>query len=125
MRLELGDKGLDDSVLCEIRSRVVEGGTESQLFETMMEQFKKKGLLAARGKQAPIQPMSWRQFERSTGRGMQARCCATRDRPGCGDAETVTLEAIGEASWLTILPASPNLVSEISLGQCFPRLVKN
>ena len=84
---------MDDSVLCEIRSRVVEGGTESQLFETMMEQFKKKGLLAARGKQAPIRPMSWRQFECSTGRGS----CATRERPDCGDAETVTLEAIGEA----------------------------
>ncbi len=51
LSLKLEDRGFDDSVLSEFRARLLEGGAEGLLFETMLEQLKGKGLLKARGKQ--------------------------------------------------------------------------
>ena len=49
--LELTDPGFNFSVLSEFRSRLVEGRAESLLFEKMLDQFKLRGLLKAKGKQ--------------------------------------------------------------------------
>jgi transposase len=49
--LELEDTGFDDSVLCEFRARLVEGSIERSLLDVLLERFKEKGLLKARGQQ--------------------------------------------------------------------------
>lgn len=49
--LELTDPGFDFSVLCEFRSRLVTGGAEQQLLDTLLKQLKERGWLKERGKQ--------------------------------------------------------------------------
>ena len=49
--LSLEDPGFHYSVLSEFRDRVIAGGAEAQLLNTMLERFKEKGLLKARGRQ--------------------------------------------------------------------------
>ena len=49
--LELTDSGLDASVLSEFRSRVVVGGVEQVLLDTMLARFRDRGLLKAGGRQ--------------------------------------------------------------------------
>lgn len=49
--LRLEDTGFDFSILSDFRKRVIEGGAEQRLLEDMLEQFKEKDLLKARGRQ--------------------------------------------------------------------------
>src|SRR5215210_3042583 len=49
--LELTDSGFHFSVLGEFRARLVAGGAEHLLLDTMLERFKARGLVKARGKQ--------------------------------------------------------------------------
>src|SRR3982751_3766406 len=49
--LELTDLGFHFSVLGEFRARLVAGGAEHLLLDTMLERFKARGLVKARGKQ--------------------------------------------------------------------------
>src|ERR687893_2171102 len=49
--LELTDSGFHFSVLTEFRARLVAGGAEPLLLDTMLERFKARGLVKARGKQ--------------------------------------------------------------------------
>jgi len=49
--LELTDPGFDFSVLSEFRARLIAGGVEHQLLDTMLAQFKKRGWLKERGSQ--------------------------------------------------------------------------
>lgn len=49
--LELTDSGFDFSVLCEFRARLMAGGAEQQLLDTLVKQFKERGWLKERGKQ--------------------------------------------------------------------------
>ncbi len=49
--LELTDPGFHFSVLTEFRARLVAGGAEHLLPDTMLERFKARGLVKARGKQ--------------------------------------------------------------------------
>lgn len=49
--LRLDDPGFDFSVLSEFRDRVIAGGAEHQLLDDMLERFKGRGLLKARGRQ--------------------------------------------------------------------------
>lgn len=51
LSLELTDAGFDYSVLSEFRDRLIAGNAEQLLLETMLERFKEKGLLKARGRQ--------------------------------------------------------------------------
>lgn len=51
LALPLDDPGFDASVLCEFRSRLLAGGAEMQLFETLLSLLREQGLLKARGKQ--------------------------------------------------------------------------
>jgi transposase len=51
LSLELTAPGFDASVLSEFRSRLVAGSAEQTLLDTMLERFKAKGLLKARGRQ--------------------------------------------------------------------------
>lgn len=51
LALELTDPGFDASVLCDFRTRLLAGGAEQRLFETMLVLFKEQGLLKARGRQ--------------------------------------------------------------------------
>src|SRR5919199_867576 len=49
--LELTDPGFHFSVLTEFRARLIAGGAEHLLLDTMLERFKARGLVKARGKQ--------------------------------------------------------------------------
>ncbi len=49
--LELTDPGFHFSVLAEFRARLVTGGAEHLLLDRMLERFKARGLIKARGKQ--------------------------------------------------------------------------
>ena len=49
--LELTDPGFHFSGLAEFRARLVAGGAEPLLLDTMLERFKARGLVTARGKQ--------------------------------------------------------------------------
>jgi transposase len=51
LSLELEDRGFHYSVLSEFRTRLIEGGVERMLFDTLLECLKGQGLLKARGKQ--------------------------------------------------------------------------
>lgn len=51
LALELTDPGFDASVLCDFRARLITGGAEQRLFETMLVLFKEQGLLKAKGRQ--------------------------------------------------------------------------
>jgi transposase len=51
LRLELEDLGFDFSVLCEFRSRLLQGGGEALLFEKLLAHAKDQGWLKARGRQ--------------------------------------------------------------------------
>lgn len=51
LRLELEDLGFDFSVLCEFRSRLLQGGGEALLFEKLLAHAKEQGWLKARGRQ--------------------------------------------------------------------------
>src|SRR3954469_24430043 len=49
--LELDDPGFDHSVLCEFRSRLLEGGAEERLLGRLLDACRARGLLKARGRQ--------------------------------------------------------------------------
>src|ERR671929_1487785 len=49
--LELEDPGFDHTVLSEFRSRLVESGAERLLLDVLLERFRQRGLLQARGRQ--------------------------------------------------------------------------
>jgi transposase len=49
--LELADPGFDHSVLCEFRSRLLEGGAEERLLHKLLDACWARGLLKARGRQ--------------------------------------------------------------------------
>ena len=49
--LELTDPGFDYSVLSEFRTRLIAGGAEQQLLDTLLAGFKAHGLVKARGRQ--------------------------------------------------------------------------
>src|SRR3954470_18308654 len=49
--LELADPGFHFSVLTEFRTRLVAGQADHLLLDTMLERFKERGLVKARGKQ--------------------------------------------------------------------------
>jgi transposase len=51
LSLELTDPGFDASVLSEFRTRLVAGSAEQALLDVMLEHFKAKGWLKARGRQ--------------------------------------------------------------------------
>src|SRR3954464_6785735 len=49
--LELADPGFDHSVLCEFRSRLLEGRAEERLLGKLLDACRARGLLKARGRQ--------------------------------------------------------------------------
>jgi transposase len=49
--LELEDAGFDFSVLSELRDRLLQGELEQRLLDELLERFRERGLLKARGKQ--------------------------------------------------------------------------
>jgi transposase len=49
--LELGDAGFDFSVLAEFRGRLLSGGAEGRLLETLLGRFRQHGLVKPRSKQ--------------------------------------------------------------------------
>jgi transposase len=51
LSLELTDDGFNFSVLSEFRTRLLENGAETRLFQIMLEGFQERGLLKGRGKQ--------------------------------------------------------------------------
>lgn len=51
LALALNDPGFDFSVLCKFRARLLAGGNEMRLFDTMLAHLKTQGLLKVRGRQ--------------------------------------------------------------------------
>jgi transposase len=51
LSLELTDPGFDAAVLCEFRARLLAGGAEGLLLDALLERFRQRGLLRARGRQ--------------------------------------------------------------------------
>jgi len=51
LSLELDDPGFDASVLCEFRSRLLEGEDERLLFDHLLDRFREMGLVKTRGNQ--------------------------------------------------------------------------
>lgn len=51
LALPLDDAGFDASVLCEFRTRLIEGKADTLLFEKLLERFRAHNLLRTRGKQ--------------------------------------------------------------------------
>lgn len=51
LSLELTDSGFDFSVLSEFRGRLLAHGAEHRLFDRLLEQFRERGWIKARGKQ--------------------------------------------------------------------------
>jgi len=51
LSLELTDAGFDSSVLSEFRTRLLAGGAEQMLFETLLTLLREQGLLKRRGRQ--------------------------------------------------------------------------
>ncbi len=51
LSLELTDRGFDFSVLSEFRGRLLAHGAERRLFDRLLEQFRERGWIKARGKQ--------------------------------------------------------------------------
>ncbi len=51
LSLELTDSGFDFSVLSEFRGRLLAHGAERRLFDRLVEQFRERGWIKARGKQ--------------------------------------------------------------------------
>jgi transposase len=51
LSLELEAPGFDSSVLCEFRARLLAGGADGRLFETLLARFDAHGLLKKRGRQ--------------------------------------------------------------------------
>ena len=51
LSLELTDPGFDASVLCEFRTRLLEGGAGELLLEALLARFRARGLLKGRGRQ--------------------------------------------------------------------------
>ncbi len=51
LSLELTDPGFDSSVLSEFRTRLLAGGAEQMLFETLLTLLREQGLLKRRGRQ--------------------------------------------------------------------------
>lgn len=51
LSLELDDPGFDGSVLSEFRTRLLVGGAETKLFDLMLDAFRERKLLKARGRQ--------------------------------------------------------------------------
>ena len=51
LSLELTDEGFDFSVLCKFRERLIAGDAEQLLLDRMLDHFKEKSLLKARGQQ--------------------------------------------------------------------------
>src|SRR5687767_1369882 len=50
LALELTDPGFDFSVLCEFRTRLIDGGDEYLLFEAVLERLIERGLLKPHGR---------------------------------------------------------------------------
>ena len=48
--MELTDPGFDDSVLCEFRKRLLDGGAEMRLLDTLLTRFQELGLFKKRGR---------------------------------------------------------------------------
>lgn len=51
LSLEIEDAGFDETVLCEFRARLLAGGAQARLFETLLSRFRERGLVKARGRQ--------------------------------------------------------------------------
>jgi transposase len=51
LSLELTDSGFDFSILCEFRGRLLSHGAERRLFDRLVEQFRERGWIKARGRQ--------------------------------------------------------------------------
>jgi transposase len=49
--LPLDHPGIEHTVICEFRSRLLENGAEWRLFEKLLEEFRKRGLIKERGRQ--------------------------------------------------------------------------
>lgn len=83
LSLELTDPGFDSSVLCEFRTRLLVGGAEHLLFETLLTVLRAQGFTPAGYPNdvvanVPTRPMCWRPCKRSIDSSSSARPCVPR-----------------------------------------------
>ena len=72
--LSLIDPGFDHTVLSEFRSRLIKGGAERQLLDTLLQRLRDQGLVKAKGRQrTDLRRTCWRLCADSTGRNVSAR----------------------------------------------------
>ena len=64
--LELTDPAFDGSVLCKFRSRLLAGGGEEMLLDTLLDRCKTMGLLMAGDGSAPTRLTCWRSIRATT-----------------------------------------------------------
>ena len=76
--LSLIDPGFDHTVLSEFRSRLIEGGAERLLLDTLLQHLRDRGLVKARGRQRTDRRTCWRLCAGSTGLNVSARPYARR-----------------------------------------------
>jgi transposase len=88
--LELIDPGFDASVLCEFRTRLIDGGTESILLEALLTVFKERGWVKSR------------QSQRTDSTHVLAKVRAMNRLMGVGEAMRFALNslAIVAGEWL-------------------------
>src|SRR6266516_3532217 len=96
--LELADRGLDDSVLSEFRTRLAEHGLEARVMDLLVAKLVDKGLLKARGKQRTDSThiiAAVRQLNQIELVGESVRACVE----ALAVAEPVWVQAVLDASW--------------------------
>ena len=77
LSLELTDTGFDSSVLSEFRTRLVAGGAERLLFDTLLERFRDGRACSRRGDASGrTRRMCWPRSALSTAWSVSARRCA-------------------------------------------------
>ena len=73
--LELTDPGFDASVLCEFRSRLLDGGAEGLLLERLLDRCKAWGCSRPGAGSAPTRPTCWPASAPPSASGVRPRRC--------------------------------------------------
>jgi transposase len=111
LSLELCDPGFDHTVLCEFRSRLVEGNAEQRLLDLLLERCREGGWLKARGRQrdflnprAGQDPRPQPHAVRGSDHGLRLER-ALGGRPRLGSCPCAS--RVGRALWRTARTGTP------------------
>jgi len=74
--LPLDDSGFDSTVLCEFRARLLEGGSEQYLLDTVLTICRDRGGCMRAVVSGPTRPMCWPPYGRTIAWRRSAKPCA-------------------------------------------------